>query len=679
MRMRGHGWLLAAGAAALLPPAGAVRAQDAPYLWAAPGLFGLERSACAAAAENQAEGVATATIDPAFCPLLDIAARERVGARFAEAMAAHFPQVEARFAEGLPPDATVAARLAHTLVASLRLSRAQMWRVDKPVGTDGYLPLTLTLDVTDGATGEVVFSHTRSEIAQGTWAPEAVAGEIAASLPEQLDATMQRLVAEAAATWQPWVQQMRVIGRAEDALIIDGGRDRGLRVGDSIGTDGRVTWVGPDYATVRTVLSRPAIGDVLSRRAASPATSLARPAVLPVIAAAPPGYAIPYLQQIFGEELARGGQYMPVPVNPAFSRLRSLALEEAQAPPAPARSLPDFIATLQVVALPSAAFASNVPGVTIERHEAHAFATLADRSGRIVGAFHGTGRITDEVAGDMRHSAQQRRDTAVRNALNDLADRIGAFRPETGFVELADGGDAPLIADPGGVLPLGAQMPVLRRVSGINGRREVLVPVGDIRTLAAEPAGIRAAHAGLGQGSLRRGDLVPTLRGGPPLRSRRALMRCRGADGALALDTRGGVAMTAWPMAAELGFAGGAGVAVFDGDLPARLAGLGVEFGEWKDFPAATARDPQGCFTPVIGIVPAAAGGYDLTVGYTLFGGGTIAGAKLAGGGLQSLLTPSRMPADAPAEAVSAMLQFDLVEQVLPLALKAAGGLSLGD
>lgn len=653
-----------------LLPAPAV-AQQAPALWAVPGLYGLERSACS---QGDQDGGAWngAMVAPIFCPALDEPHRVAIGQRFAAAVARAFPGVEARFAERLPADATPTARLSHSLIASLRLTRATVWRVAKPVGVDAYLPITLTLDITNAATGEVVFTRTRSDVAHGTFPASGVDAAMVAQFDARLHATLDALVADAAKAWKPWAQQAMVIGERDGSWIIDKGRRHGLRTGDAIGADGSIVYAAADYAVVKPVLGRYRTGEVLARTAVAPAELLARPSVLTVMSALPDGYAAPYLSQIFQDALGTRAGFAALPVNPGFVSLRAMALGAAQAPAALGRSLPDYVASVSVVALPTARFASNVPGVRIERHAAIAFVSLVDPAGRVVATFQGNGQIQDEVSGDMRFSAEQRRDTAVRNALIDAAGAMAKFKPQPLDLPIAGQRDAMRIRDAGGALPVGAQLTVLRdigRIAGIS----VRMPVGRVTTGELLADGMAVTDSGDAALVLRGGETVAIEQVGPPLKSRRVVMQCAGADGRPQIEDRGRLPAAIWGGAGLAGFAGSYAGPVLLADLPGRLGSLNTEFAGWDRYVPARPRAADTCFVPVIAITPSATG-YDLTVGYTLMQGGQ----KLSGQGLRSTLAPTRLPDGTPADDVAAMLQQDLAAQLPALAARAATALKPG-
>jgi len=666
--------------AASLAPELANAQEVQPHLWVAPGLYGLERSAC-----GRPLGVApandTAMVASTFCPLLDSAHRERAGARFVQLVSVRFPSVEAKFAGHVPTDSTPRARLASTLVASLRLTRATIWTVPKGPVTDAFLPITLTLDIINPGTGEVVFTRTRSEIGQGSFATSTVDADLSVQFDAQLDQAMVALVNEAAGAWKPYPITGTVRARVEGGWLLDRGRQAGLREGDAIGPDGHVRFAGPDYAVVAPTLGEYTIGQTLSRNVLQPTDMLARPSVLAIIAAAPDNYARPYLTQLFEDALGQFGRLAPLPVNPGFVALRAMAIGKAEQLSNDERSLPDYIARVSVYAIPPSAIPSNVPGVVVDTYEAHVFVELVDRSGRIVFTAHGTNRIVDENVGAMRFAVEQRRDTTIRNALLDAAKKLSAFQLQSADLSIAHQDGQMLVSDPGGVLPLGAQAVVLRDLGRVGGIANVRVPIGRVRIEEIAAGGLVVSSIEVTALRLKSGDRVLALGGSLAAKTRRAVSQCVDSSGGNLFDDRGGTSLPLWRLAAGNSFASSFAAPVYVTGIELALEPYETQFAGWRSLPVTQTRAADYCYTPVAAIVPAPAGEkrhgltgrqFAITLGYALYRGDE----KLAGGGLQMELTGTRLPADTALDTAQAVLERDFAMAALPMAGRAAAALA---
>lgn len=662
---------LAAAAAIAASP---VYAQETPHIWPVSGLYGLEHSACNG---SGATAPATAQVAPVLCPALDETHRRAIGARFVQLMLAAFPGAEEGFAAHMPASATPRARLGSTLIASLRLTRATEWMVDKPGGVDGFLPISLTLDIVNAATGEVVFSRHRSEIAQGQFPAGSASREIAAQFPARLDAVLAGLVAEAAAAWHPYVEQGRVIDEVTlddgKAWVIDKGRETGLRAGDAIGEDGQVLHSGATYAVVRPAVGRYKAGDLLARTMTAPAAVLSRPSLLVSVGSMPSGYAAGYLAGIFEDALSSSGSFAPMPVTPGFTNLRTAALGEAQAVEMETRALPDFVASVDTVVLPAGHFPSNVPGVTVARFEAHVFVNLVDRTGRIVAAFHGTNRIDDQISHGMGFDDAMRQDTVLNNALLDAAGKVAQWHPRPGTLPVSERNGAIFIADPANALPLRSTVTVLRDAGRVGGLREdVLIPVAHITTREPAVGGVIAVDGDPAPYAPRGGDLLALDAEGPPLAGRGGLSQCLGPDGLPAVDDRGQVPVAVWLAAAEGILAAHGRWPVRSSALAARLSPLAVSFAHWERFAPAVTPATERCFTPVVRVVPEGSS-YGVSIGYIL----RHLSDPPASSGLHIVLTPATLPAATPPAAAAAQLQIDLAARALPLAETVAAGIVL--
>jgi len=661
----------ALAATALCAPIPAFAQGAAPYLWPVSGLYGLEQGAC-----SKTKSSPTAMVDPALCSALDAAQRQAIGRHFVTLMRQNFPAVEDQFAQHLPASATPRARLAGTLVATLSLSRATIWTVNKPTSVDAYLPITLTLSITNAASGEVVFSRSRSDISQGTFAPETAPADVLAQFPAKLNATLEALVHDAAAAWKPYAQQANVLtdvslGNQGKGWIIDHGRDRGFRAGDTIGEDGRVLYAGPNYAVVQPSLGAYRSGQSLSRIAAAPAAILARPSVLVSFDHIPDGYAASYLTTILEEQIGNTGNFAPMPINEGFVNLRRQALGEAQAVAMEERSLPDLVASVSVVALPAATIPTQLDNVVLERFEAHAFLSLVDRTGRVIASFHGANTITDKVAAGIKFTGDQRRDTVIRNALIDVAEKMKAYKPQPALIPVTSAGDGFVLHDAGGAVPLGAEFPVLRTVGKVSGIEGVVrIPIGRVKSTQLLDGGLSAQNADIASFTAREGDVIALETVGLPLLARQPYAQCLDETGQGLVRSLTPTTITGWPEAATGVLAASFAAPVHIVNLPARLASLKPDFAGWDQFLPGRAITPSVCFAPIQS-VQANGAAYDVALGYLLRKGGEKVGAS----GLGITLTPAKLPANITPQDADALLQSDLILRGLPVAEKAATGL----
>ena len=660
-----------ARALALLPAS--VNAQESvasPWIWASPSLFGLESTVC----EPHDDIEQTAIIAPAFCPSLSVPFRQQLGQAFAEAMRLSFPQVEEHFAEHVAAGVGQTQRLKGSLAASLRLSRATLAVVGKPIGVEVFVPITLTLDITNMNNGEVVFTRTRTEIASGTRDAADVEQTLAREVPGLVTRAMQNLVESAAPAFVPSSQRATVVGVVTvagdgKAWVINQGRNIGLRQNDAIGDDGRIVAVGPDHAIVRPALETYRTGQVLTRMRVAPAETLARPSLLAVVDMAPADFSPAFVRQTFEDAVGGTGAFAPVPVNPAYAHLRRAVLSDAKSTTDDlARPMPDYVALLRVAVLDPATYPSNLPGVEIDHFEAYASAIVVDRTGRVVGAWEGRNAVDDRVNAGVHFPADKRREAVLRNALIDLATKLATFRPQPLSLPVVRKNDALFADDPTGAIQMQTMFEVMRpagRFPGITG--EVMVPVGQVTARSETAGGVILSDASVTPLVLRGKETVTLENSGLPSRSRSAIAQCQDASGRPVFDSRGAVKLLTWPAIAEAAFARNVSGAIFVNSMADRLKPYSASFNSWDHFPAAAPRASDLCFVPQIMIEPAA-GSWNIAVGYGLRRQGVKAGAAA----LSQTLKPTVLPATASPHSRQAMAEADLTHAVSSLAQQVA-------
>lgn len=685
MALHMHHLVLGAAAFGLAATAGAgsAMAQNTVTLWPAPALYIPDSNVCGedglVPSRSDAPVPRGRSIDAIFCPQLKLEDRGEIGSAFAEAVHKYFPNTEREFASALPAQASDLVKLRSSLAISLRLTRAAVATVPKQAGVDGYLPITLTVDVTNVATGEVVFSKTETTVGQGVFDPATMTAEIQRQFRGQLLQAMEKLTQNAAAAFKPISQTAQVVGKAssgefDQLWILDKGQNAGLRAGDSFGIDGRILHSGGQYAILETALDELKVGHQVSRTVATSAAVMARPTVMVVAETVPSHYSADWVQQIFEDQLGASTTLAPLPINPAFTSLRRLVLGAAKADlPSDSRSLPDYVASVRLVSFDRAQWASGVSGVTVDRYAAHVFVTLYDRTGRAVGTAHGSGKIEDKVSGDMRFSEGQRRDAAVRNALADAAQKLASFKPQLISLPLQKLSDGLSVNDPYGVVPFAVTLPVMRSVGKVKGGKEdILIPVGQVTSMELNSGRLMVRDSGIVPLKLRGNEVVSLQRGGLAMASRQSIALCLGADAQPAAEQRGTIQMDSWAVAAEYVAASQLAAPFRSATLSSNLQRFQNNFAEFSKFAPALDKPSSQCLMPITAIQPVPKG-LSVAIGYVLQSGGQ----KLTSSGMQTNLTPTSVPPSASAESKAIMLQQDFLEAILPTAQSAAAKLTL--
>jgi hypothetical protein len=668
--------LAALGALAfLLATTNAAKAADL-RIFPIPGLYGLEHTACDQ--QGPAAGFETAKIARDFCGAFTLERRTALGRHFADRVTAAFPGVVTRFGENVGPGETREASLSKTVIASIHISRADLWVVDKPGSVDVFEPITVSLFLTNALSGEVMFVQNCSTEAHGTLSTDHYLDQARLELDKALDSSVDAVVKEAASRFKPYAVTGTVRARIDGRYVLDSGRKQGIREGDTIGADAKVVFCDPDYSVVEPLLGDLRVGQTLSRQVAQPIEVLAKPSALVVVANYPAGTSRGYINTVFEDAVGQGGELAIAPVNPSFGKLRELMLGQAgvSATYASTRTTPDFFVRLSVAVLDPLDLETNVAHARRKTYEAWAFVEVIDHAGRVVFATHGTNRIVDDVLYGVSFSPEQRRDSVIKNALVEAAAALGkGFHPARLRLDARPAGGEVDIADAGGALGQGSTALLLRRngaVSGVPG--EVWMPAGSVEVVSTTPVGAHARFSDVEARTARSGDQAAYESGAGAILSRRQFAPCEGPDGHALVQNQGSVEQPLFGPIAFNAFAASFPapfrLAHFDEELRPYLS----QFADAAQLGVLQPRPADICVLPVYRIEPAGEKAssafvspiYQVAMGYSL----KRDGVKVGGGALQQTLTATGVPAGAEAAVRDATLQYDLASEASALAPK---------
>jgi hypothetical protein len=143
----------------------------------------------------------------------------------------------------------------------------------------------------------------------------------------------------------------------------------------------------------------------------------------------PNGFAKDYLARLFGEMLGDSAPLTLVQINTGFSQLMgairqqegvSLSLMKSSQ-----RRPPGLVIRLRISDPITYEAATSATYEKLRRYETMAFADVIDASGRIIYSAMGKDVIKDKVINNIGAGTLERSEVSVKNALNDLAQKLG--------------------------------------------------------------------------------------------------------------------------------------------------------------------------------------------------------------------------------------------------------------
>lgn len=393
-----------------------------------------------------------------------------------------------------------------TLVSSLQIARASLYTVDKVDGTvDVLAPVSGSLYFTNAVSGEVLYTVAATYYARATVARGGIGTERTQGLfREAYQGLVGELLARARSQFKPHTVAATVRREWNGLYVLDRGQDGGIAKGDMLsdaeGNTLEVLHAAPGYAVGAASLGKIAPNVSYARETNADLSELKRPRVMVLVdEALPAGMPAEIVGQLFTDQLGAKAALSVVQVNPLFTQVLETAFSSTglSNENRGRRELPDFFLRLGVPESRSFELKASASNRTVRSYRTVATAELVDRSGRVIFATRGVDRSDDQVVAGMALDEASRREVSLKNALLDLAGRIGT---ELKFEQTAlplQSANPLLLADPDGALASGAQVTLFRtigRVDGVQG--EVRMPIADAAVDGADAAGARLS-AGL--------------------------------------------------------------------------------------------------------------------------------------------------------------------------------------
>lgn len=450
-------------------------------IWLAPGMAGYGESNCPPPSANGRARAVTTIIDQDLCKDFQ-QNKAYFETQFKENMAKHFADlIEEKPGQSLSEATSLSRRADGTLAASIHLSQLGIWKVPRNNGTTvGYLPISISLLLTNIKTGEVVFTDTLSTITPFTAENQNVVTVAREQLPKQMAVAIGELVQQAKMRFKPEPVSATAQGRIGKSYVLDKGRTAGISAGNLLDSGSNqviVDFAGSDYSIAHLVIPESPLEDnaVLRKQNLRPAQFLSKLPAMVVIGQTPEGMSPAYLKLTFENKLGSANIFNVVSVNPSLAAIRTQAGTAAETNAASeARPIPEYFVYLESFVLEPTEFPTNIPNRTIKTYEAYSFGYVTDRTGRVIHAQVANDRITDETSG-ISFPTQQRQEIVVTNSIDKLVTQIGLeFKLNSLRLPVSKVDGQLVISDPSGTLTDGAAGSVLRNAGRFG---SIKVPV----------------------------------------------------------------------------------------------------------------------------------------------------------------------------------------------------------
>lgn len=464
-----------------------------------------------------------------------VAARSAAG-EMREARGILSKEFESEFKKAFGPlaaDNITDANKHEVLVASLHLLRASEYTVPKIGFSEVAMPITLSIIITNPATGEALYSFTKTSYATTRVVKTNVGGEEASdqmptvhqssgqeqsavesseaqneeedremfvnahpSFEEQAQmiadagANYKYLVAtlikEAKAGYNPSNIEIKIADVWKGLYILDKGSKFGIvkddNITDASGNELTVIHAAEDYSVAQSLLGKvDRSGKFFKYSTGSAAGQFNKPRVLTMHE----GWRDPILRgisYIFDSEISKESPFALLPINEHFTRLLHCVAQDTYAgkyATTSQRTMPDYLIKFSATQ-PRFYTISEEGKFGHHVYEQSVAGELLDRQGRILFSAVGSNRIEDENVAGMVFAVKDRLEILLKNATLHLAEQFSRSIRFSRFVLPVIGIDGKLvdIRDISRDLRIGKDVVIYRKIGKVIGiNANVVVPL----------------------------------------------------------------------------------------------------------------------------------------------------------------------------------------------------------
>ncbi|HCN16592.1 MULTISPECIES: hypothetical protein [Psychrobacter] len=389
-----------------------------------------------------------------------------------------------------------------TYIASLEVLRASEYVVKKDSTTEIFLPVTLSLKLTNVLSGEVIYSDsaTLSQPIQ-VLTTDIDSPATKAAIKQKFQSTLltltNQLTKQLKSKFKVSEIETQVIDRWKSYLVLDKGFKQGITVQDELSSiDGdliRVVHADSDYAVAIPILMQGRTKR-FSKLSTNTRQAMNKPKVLVVDVLTYQGESEDLIEQIFSDAVGEQASFTLTPVNRRYSAMAQSISEQtalAQSEDINQRELPEFFIRINVI--PVIDYQQQIGKITQQQVlHSEVFAEMIDRSGRVIYSAHATDDIKEVISEGMGFSLEARKEVVLKNALLKLGQQFqkGIQFTRSDLKVLSSSGHNITIDDAGERLSTGMKVHVYHSDKAAG--RNILIPTWEATVLERQGARVTA-------------------------------------------------------------------------------------------------------------------------------------------------------------------------------------------
>lgn len=377
-----------------------------------------------------------------------------------------------------------------TFIASLEVIRAKRYGVNKGSTAELFLPVTMSLKLTNMLTGELIYSKSATyNQPLKVLTSDLISAESQQQIDKSYQTALLTLTGQLSSQLRHDFRFDQITANVTDFwksyVLLDKGFDQGIGKDDELSAnDGsliRVVHADAGYSVAVPVLMTDNKSRVFSKISTAATQSVKKPKVLIADVLGYQGESTDLVEQVFADAVGQQAAFSLTPVNRRYIDLADIVAQETRLQvheDLKQRMLPDLFIRLTV--LPTTMLTQNSGQMTTTQVvDSYVMGELIDSSGKVIFAAVSNDRIQDTISDGMGFSPEARREIATKNALLTLADqfkkRIHFTRSDLKVVDTSN--SRIVIDDPS--LRLTEGMAIKVYTSHKSAGQSMLVPIWD--------------------------------------------------------------------------------------------------------------------------------------------------------------------------------------------------------
>lgn len=382
-----------------------------------------------------------------------------------------------------------------TFAAYVHVPRASQYHVNKSDKLlDIYLPLTMSINFANMATGETLYSYPMTNYFKYETVVESDIqkrkAKIASLCKQNYENTLQEVIKQASIDFKPFDITSQIRDTYRQLYILDKGLESGIAKGDLL-TDENVNQISViysalNYSVAEKVLGKPSLNSNFSKFSNSNITQLKKPKILFIN-----DFDNEKLYNLFSTALGNSAEFSLMTTDKTFYDMQSALVSlnmDFKSRNVYNRAMPDYFLKLYLTKPGYAQYKSNKDYYNIDKYSMLACGVIFDKTGRAVYSKCADDEMSNKVIGDVRFNDEANLEIITKNLLAKLAEAMQKdiqFKDVKFKIAKADN-QYITIADPNGFLKVGNLLTVYKKIKTEKSGQEILVPTWDYRVITTD-------------------------------------------------------------------------------------------------------------------------------------------------------------------------------------------------